>query len=230
MSSANRRSETRQQILDAAREVFFREDYVGTSVDQIATAAGLSKGAVYRYFESKAELYVLVLAADGKQFFEGAERQVEKASDWPTVDRVRKLWADYVEHWQRHPDAFRIFWAIDNEEVIGELPRELAEKVPDYWKRSLELTKRVLDEGVERGELIPLDTWQAAQTFWTLATSLIEHDNVKGRRKIRGGPFREMYDAAIEVVLRGMLVDPDQSWLPGPNPAVEGSDSEAGGS
>ena len=219
MTSANRRSETRQQILDAAREVFFREDYVGTSVDQIATAAGLSKGAVYRYFQSKAELYVLVLAADGRLFFEGSERNVERTKDWPTAERVRQIWVDYVEYWQRHPDAFRIFWAIDNEEVIGELPKELAEKVPDYWKKALELTKAVLDEGVARGELIPLDTWQATQTFWTLATALIEHDNVKGRRRIRGGPFREMYDAAIEIMLRGLLADTNESWLPGPNPA-----------
>lgn len=214
MKPADRRSQTRQAILQAAREIFFREDYVGTSVDEIAAAAGISKGAVYRHFSSKAELYLWVLAEENRGFFTNAEKRVAKTGNLPTAERIRKLWSDYVDHWHRNPDAFRIFWAIDNESVIGELPSAAADQIPDYWKRSLELTQAVLDEGIRRGELIPFDTWKGAHTFWTLATVLIDQDNVKRRRAIRGSSFREMYDFAIEVVLRGMLVDPKQSWLP----------------
>lgn len=191
---------------------------MGTSVDEIAAAAGISKGAVYRHFASKAELYVWVLAEENRGFHEGAERNCGKTADLPTAERVRRLWSDYVEHWHRNPDAFRIFWAVDNEAVIGDLPPAAAEKIPNYWKASLELTRNVLDEGVRRGELVPFDTWEGAHALWTLATALIDQDNVQRRRAIRGSSFRELYDYGIEVILRGMLVDASQSWLPGDPP------------
>lgn len=213
MKQSDRKSQSRKRILEAAREVFFREDYMGASVDEIAQVAGISKGAIYRYFPNKAALYVTILAENGKTFSEGVEERVERTREMSSADRIRNLWSAYLEYWIRNPDHFRIFWAIDNEAVIGEIPKELAEGIPDFWQRTLQLTQGVLDEGVERGEFIPCDTWQTAQTIWTVATALIEHDNTKGRRKIRQRPLREMYDHSIEIVLRGILVDQAESRL-----------------
>jgi AcrR family transcriptional regulator len=221
MNVHEKKQKTRQDILDAAREVFYREDYVGTNVDEIAATARISKGAVYRYFANKAALYVSVLGQDSKNFFSDAERGITATEELHTADRIRNLWSNYCKHWIRNPDAFRIFWAFDNEAVIGELPKELTEKIAENWKRSLELTKRVLDEGIRRGELIPIDTWAGAQAYWTLATSLIEQDNVRGRRKIRDRDFLEVYDVSIELLLRGMLVDPSQSKLSASAPVPE---------
>jgi len=47
----------RAQITQAAAEVFARKGFQGASVDDIATAAGVSKGTVYGYFENKEELF-----------------------------------------------------------------------------------------------------------------------------------------------------------------------------
>jgi AcrR family transcriptional regulator len=46
----------RQQILDAARACFVRNGFHNTSMQDVITEAGLSVGAVYRYFKSKNEL------------------------------------------------------------------------------------------------------------------------------------------------------------------------------
>jgi len=228
MSQDEKRSRTRKAILDAARQVFYREDYLAASVDEIARIANVSKGSIYTYFPSKAALYVWVLGEDSKVFFGAAERRVAKSETRPTAERIRKLWNDYAEHWIRNPDAFRIFWAVDNEALIGELPGDLSDRIAENWKRSLEITQRVLDEGVRRGEIEPIDTWLAAQAFWTQATALLDHDNVRGRRKIRGRSFREAYGFAIELILRGMLVDREESKLPigaGGAPAEDEIDS-----
>ncbi|MEZ4279035.1 MAG: TetR/AcrR family transcriptional regulator [Myxococcota bacterium] len=213
MSRSESKANKRKAILDAARQVFYREDYLSANIDEVARIADVSKGSIYRYFPSKAALYVWVLGQDSKDFFSAAERRVARTDPLPTADRIRKLWNDYAEHWIRNPDAFRIFWALDNEELIGELPSDLSERIAENWKRSLEITKDVLDEGVRRGEIEPIDTWLAAQAFWTQATALLDHDNSRGRRKIRGRPFRETYGFAIELLLRGMLVDRSESKL-----------------
>lgn len=52
-----RRAEARpDEVLDAALELFARQGYAGTTVEQIARHAGLSKAAVYLYFPSKQAL------------------------------------------------------------------------------------------------------------------------------------------------------------------------------
>ncbi len=51
-----RKQRRRDQILQAALELFASQGYHATSVDQIAQRAGISKGLVYNYFESKQHL------------------------------------------------------------------------------------------------------------------------------------------------------------------------------
>ena len=48
---------SREKILDAAMEVFAQAGYRRASMDQVAEAAGLTRQAVYHYFDSKAELF-----------------------------------------------------------------------------------------------------------------------------------------------------------------------------
>ncbi len=51
---------TRRRIIDAARDVFFQHGVIRSSLEKIACAAGLSRGAVYWHFENKAELFFAV--------------------------------------------------------------------------------------------------------------------------------------------------------------------------
>src|SRR6266545_1576785 len=50
----------RQQILDAARRCFLRNGFHSTSMQDVIAEAGLSVGAVYRYFRSKTEIIAAI--------------------------------------------------------------------------------------------------------------------------------------------------------------------------
>ena len=56
-----RRAERREQILDAATRAFARAGFAATSLDQVATEAGITRVILYRHFESKADMYRAVL-------------------------------------------------------------------------------------------------------------------------------------------------------------------------
>lgn len=56
------RSQTRRQLLDAAITVFARKGIAATSLADIATEAGLTKGAVYSNFDSKDALVLALMA------------------------------------------------------------------------------------------------------------------------------------------------------------------------
>jgi AcrR family transcriptional regulator len=60
-------ADTRQRLLRAAADVFAERGYDGTRVADIATAAGVSNGALYAHFGSKAELLVGALREHGQR-------------------------------------------------------------------------------------------------------------------------------------------------------------------
>ena len=60
-------AETRQRLLAAAAEAFAERGYDGTRVADIASAAGVSNGALYAHFGSKAELLVAALRTHGRR-------------------------------------------------------------------------------------------------------------------------------------------------------------------
>ena len=57
---------TRERLVDAARALLEEGGYAATSVLAVADRAGVSAGALYRHFPSKAELFVEVLRANAK--------------------------------------------------------------------------------------------------------------------------------------------------------------------
>jgi AcrR family transcriptional regulator len=76
-----RRERTRTALLDAAAEVFVRRGFNGASLDEIAETAGYTRGAIYKNFDGKEDLFFAVmerineraLAAFGERFREQAD-------------------------------------------------------------------------------------------------------------------------------------------------------------
>ncbi|MGB3893394.1 MAG: TetR family transcriptional regulator [Mycolicibacter algericus] len=62
---------TRNLLLDAAEEVFARRGFDGAALEDIADAAGYTRGAIYSHFGSKAELFLAVIERQRQQFLDG---------------------------------------------------------------------------------------------------------------------------------------------------------------
>ncbi|HII40466.1 MAG TPA: TetR/AcrR family transcriptional regulator [Thermoplasmata archaeon] len=74
--SAAAKDAVRQRLLEAAAAQFAHQGFDATNIDDIAVAAGVAKGTIYNYFESKEDLFGGVLA-------EGALRTVHRYSSLP---------------------------------------------------------------------------------------------------------------------------------------------------
>ncbi|RMI35793.1 TetR/AcrR family transcriptional regulator [Nocardia stercoris] len=61
LTRAESQAQTRAQLLETARQLFFADGYHATTLEKVADAAGFSKGAVYSNFRNKDELCAAVL-------------------------------------------------------------------------------------------------------------------------------------------------------------------------
>ena len=112
---------TRRALVDAARALFAERGYASTSIDDVADAARVTKGAVYHHFKGKTDLFeavcerveVDIVAAiaqgpvGGTDPFEALVRGVDEYLDQclrPEVQRILLLEAPTVLGWDRWRD------------------------------------------------------------------------------------------------------------------------------
>jgi AcrR family transcriptional regulator len=198
-----KKAESQRRILEAAKTIFFRDGFKDANLDEVADRAGVAKGTLYRYFENKAELYVAVLTRDGEQFEQKLKRAIDASLSAP--DQIRRLGRFYLRHYVEHPDYFQIFWAVENQELIGPLPEAVVESVTKLWGRSLGVVARTLERGVAEGAFVPHDCWAVANMLWTLANGAIKSEQSPPQRRLRARPVEGCFDDLVELVLSGLL-------------------------
>jgi TetR/AcrR family transcriptional regulator len=202
---AEKKAASRRRIVDAAREVFFRDGFMEANLDEVAKRAGVAKGTLYRYFDSKAELYVAVLAHNGDIFVEKMRDSV-KDERCSAPDLIRRLGRFYFSHWMQNPDYFQIFWAIENQRVIGDLPPGVIGEVTGLWETCVSQLAAIIERGVAEGHFAPCDPWEVANILWTLANGLIQTETSPARRSLRRRELDATFTDAVDLVIRGLAI------------------------
>ena len=78
----------RRQILEGARTVFLNDGFDGASMNDIARVAGVSKGTLYVYFDSKEQLFEALILEDRRQ-------QAERIATLGAPEDAREFLGDY---------------------------------------------------------------------------------------------------------------------------------------
>lgn len=138
------RGSARQRIITAATELFARQGYEATSVQEIVEAAQLTKGALYHWFESKSELlnsiYRTLLTEQTRRLQEIA------GGDEPVLDRLRAAALDVVEHTTAHAAELTV-WARSQHLLVD----EQAQATRRERRRYHDIFRELVCEGQRRG-------------------------------------------------------------------------------
>jgi AcrR family transcriptional regulator len=155
-----------RQILDGARKVFLSDGFDGASMNDIARVAGVSKGTLYVYFDSKEALFESLVRN---------EKQMQAEASYPYQDSeddleitLRKV-AHGLCGMLTRPDSIAIVRMVIG--VSGKFPaigRAFYEAGPQYGREQL---AAYLDRHVAAGRLRIDDTQQAASNLLHLAHS-----------------------------------------------------------
>ncbi len=99
-------SERRHQLIDIARSLFAERGYEGTSIEEIALRANVSKPVVYEHFGGKEGLYAVVVDREVGHLLARIESALADAvRSRELVEQAALALLDYVE---THTDGFRI--------------------------------------------------------------------------------------------------------------------------
>ncbi len=141
----------RKAILDAAMAIFDRQGYASTTVEDVATAAGISKGSIYNYFQSKQDLFTQLF----NQAIQQDEADVEALLAGP-MHTGRKL-CMMLDYWyQGVAMDLKIgrltleFWAAAAHDTRN---GALAENLHAAYERWLGRISRIIRESIEKGEV-----------------------------------------------------------------------------
>jgi AcrR family transcriptional regulator len=94
LTPERRRAMTRQHLLDAAAIVFARAGFHAATLDEIATTAGFSKGAVYSNFKNKDDLFLALVEDRIERQFAVVEEVLETSG--PDADELLPQMADLI--------------------------------------------------------------------------------------------------------------------------------------
>lgn len=146
----SRQEERKNQILDAAAVVFAEQGFDAARMDDIGQAAGLSKGTVYWYFESKESLTLALLRRI-------LARQFEQLQQLPTIQgSISELWFSFVRQFiddlARRPYLVPLvleFYALAARQ------NDARQLFRDSFQQYDETFAVFITQGIERGERSP---------------------------------------------------------------------------
>ena len=130
---------TRSLLLDAAEEVFAEKGFTPASLDDIARAAGYTKGAIYKHFATKEDLFLAVSDRYWRRYFDNFADVLSAATEVgaPELDAIAQRWRqlsidrgaehaalghEFTLYLLRNPDA-RERVAAKRSEVVDELAK-----------------------------------------------------------------------------------------------------------
>ena len=143
------RRQRREQLLARATDVFANAGYASTSLEDIATAAGVTRMILYRHFESKADLYRAACERAGERLAAATGDELTESTVGALVMWAAKETAEFrlLFHQAAREAEFRADIDALRAELIETLRHRMHDVIPDHrwatWAANLALTVTV---------------------------------------------------------------------------------------
>jgi AcrR family transcriptional regulator len=146
--------ERREQVLEAALEVFAEHGLSGASTDEIARKAGISQPYLFRLFHTKKELFIASTERCFRETLETFQRAAEGKSGKEALNAMGEAYGELI---RSNPNRLRgqmqTYAACDDPEICAVARKGYGELV-DYVQRSSGVSNERLSEFFARGMLI----------------------------------------------------------------------------
>ncbi len=156
------REEVRKRVVDAASKLYARQGFRNTSMEQIAEAAGVTLPIVYSYVKTKSMIMELIMEALLEDFEKNLDAKMGEAEDpLEKLSRAFALFCSLVT--EQKEKVLLLYWHSHI------LDGEARQRVKDHEVTVSRYFVKIIEEGMKKGSLKPMDADLAAYNLVMLA-------------------------------------------------------------
>jgi AcrR family transcriptional regulator len=197
------KSETRDKILDAARELFVSEGYEGVSMRKVAEKIEYSPTAIYVHFADKEELFRELCHRDYAALAEVFQSSMISKDP---IERLKQIGAIYIDFGTRYPNHYKFMFMTPH--PVHELDEEDREMMGNPEMDAYAFLKwavqQALDAGGFRQELTDADL--ISQTLWASVHGVISLQIAKGSDCwVEWRPMQDRAEMMLDTTLGGLV-------------------------
>ena len=196
-----RKAGQRQEMLEAALDLFAERGYHNVSMHEIADKAEFAIGTLYKFFRNKEDLYKDLVLEQCIKFHDALERAIEIPED--EVERLRNFVRAKGELFRGNLPFFRLY-LVESRGASFAIKAGLDEKVRKEYYSSLQQLASIFETGIENGR------FKRISSPYHLAVALDSAVNAFLLLSLDAPgshPYPEDPDTILDIFLKG-LVEP----------------------
>ncbi len=199
------KTETRDKILEAARELFVSEGYEGVSMRKVAERIEYSPTAIYVHFADKEELFRELCHQDYARL---AQVFTSSVISTDPLERLRQIGAVYIDFGIRFPNHYKFMFMTPQPhrdlDGFDEVDREMrGNPEKDAYAFLKWAVQQAIDAGCFREEV--RDAELVSQTLWASVHGVISLQIAKGCDAwVDWRPIKDRAELMLDLTLRGL--------------------------
>ena len=163
--------ERRLQVLDAARSLFFKKGYRGTTIQQIAARAGYSKRTVYLDYDNKDDLF-MALCAEGAELLLLQLQQVP-GDQLAIEDGINQYLDIFVRFSRDNPQYFHMIFSEATPDIVDNCSDPVRNRIAGLERACLGIIVAWTERAMRERYIRTVDPWETAGIFVGTATGII---------------------------------------------------------
>lgn len=160
----------RKEILRAAERIFALKGFFQAKMSEIAREAEFATGTLYRFFQSKEDLYFTLIEEKVEEINRLVQEELAKKA--PPIDRIRRVLALQFDFVEKNRDFFKIYIS-ERSRFEWTVKEDLGKGIHQKMVAYIDHLSQVIKEGIRRGELKPLDPLDMAHALVGMVNSFI---------------------------------------------------------
>lgn len=151
-----------QSILDCAQQLFIEMGEDKVTVEMIADKVGIGKGTIYKHFETKSEIYLLLMIRYEEELAE-MFRRIDTSEDKEALVR------EYFRFRVQDPDKYLLFDRLESKLIADKAVPALLEKLHAIRASNFDKLTQIVRERIEAGKLMNVPPEYHICLAWALA-------------------------------------------------------------
>jgi AcrR family transcriptional regulator len=187
----------RAAILEQAGRIFAAKGFHNTTVAEIAGASGFAVGTLYQFFESKEQLYTLVLTEKLEMMYAGVQKAVGEETD--LLRKIDTLVATQFRFVENNAEFCNIFVRGDYLS-LAEGSMELRKRMVTDYAVYVSFIEGVMRAGISAGILKKMDPRMMAAAL----TGIINSYASRWLTVAEGAPLMDNVRLVVDIFLQGV--------------------------